>query len=209
MNLIFDIGFNEGNFTKQIKSLYPSCKIIGLDGHPIYIQKFENNKIYNVHVFNAVVSDKNLKELDFHICDSNPGINSLNSDWIQKIRHKKFFDNTIRTIKIPSVTLDYLIQKFGTPDLIKLDIEGAEFIALQGLSSKVKEITFEWSEDYFHDALKCIKKLKELGFSKFAYTEFEEDYSQNLEYKSFEELNFVYDVDVLRKNRWGMLYARS
>ena len=47
MNLIFDIGFNEGNFTREMKRLYPSSRIIGLDGHPIYLEKFNSSKIEN------------------------------------------------------------------------------------------------------------------------------------------------------------------
>lgn len=207
MNLIFDIGFNEGNFTREMKRLYPNSRIIGLDGHPIYLEKFNYNKIDNVVVYNAVVSDKYVKELDFHICDCNIGINSINPDWIEKIRHKKFFDATTRTIKIPSVTIDLLIEKFGTPDLIKLDIEGSESLALAGLSKKVGVITFEWSEDYIHDALKCINKLKQLGYTKFAFSENQEDYVQFPDYKNWEDLNFLFDVDVLRKERWGMMYV--
>jgi len=36
------------------------------------------------------------------------------------------------TLKVNVVTLDSLLMKFGAPDVIKMDVEGAEYLALQG-----------------------------------------------------------------------------
>jgi FkbM family methyltransferase len=41
-------------------------------------------------------------------------------------------DNTVKSIMINANTLDYYADKFGVPDLIKMDIEGAEALALLG-----------------------------------------------------------------------------
>ena len=213
--LVFDIGFNHGNFTSEILVKYPGTKIIGVDGHPMYTDLFRQERFPNTILLHNVVSDINDQEITFYICDSNPGINSINPEWIKAIRHSHFFEKTKREIKVKAITLDSLIERYGSPDIIKLDIEGAEAIALRGLTRKSGIITLEWSEEFFHETLTCVEHLRSLGYTLFASDSHWEganeiivEYNENLKYKSWEDLNLVDNIDPNRKARWGMLYAR-
>lgn len=161
----------------------------------------------------GVVSNVNSHDCKMTICDSNPGINSINSEWIRTIRHSHFFERTSREIAVRSYTLDALIEQYGVPDLIKLDIEGAESMALSGLSQKCGTILWEFSEEWFHDAIKCVEKLKSLGYKMFAidiHTEGDgpREYNQSLSYYSWEYLKTQIQMDPLRKKKWGMMYAK-
>ena len=53
-------------------------------------------------------------------------------------------EHEIVEIRVPCTTLDCLIEEYGRPDYIKLDIEGAELDALAGLSSRVDLISLEF-----------------------------------------------------------------
>ena len=128
--LVFDIGYNVGNFSRCILGIYPNAKIIGVDGHPTYKEMFDRNPLPNVEYVHGVVSDVYKQDVSLFICDCNPGINSINPNWIEKIRHNHYFQQTKREIKVRSTTLDKMISVYGVPDIIKLDIEGAESIAL-------------------------------------------------------------------------------
>jgi FkbM family methyltransferase len=203
--LVFDIGYNMGNFTRQVLALEPSAKIIGVEGHPMY---FELPKSSNVTLIKAVVSNKDDTEIPFFICDSNPGINSINPEWISIIRHSHFFDKTKRMVMVPSITLDRLISQYGIPDILKMDIEGAESIALEKLSHKCGLITFEWSEEFFFDAKKCIKRLQEIDYSLFSFSEQTDIFDPNRAFYSWEELKLYNDIIPERKKRWGMIYAK-
>jgi FkbM family methyltransferase len=205
--LMFDIGFNHGNFTRQFLRYYPNSKVIGVDANLPFLNLFRQHPIPNVEFIHSVVSDKNSEDVDFYVCDSNLDISSINPEFIENIRHNHFYNNGKRLVKMNSITLDFLIEKYGTPDMIKLDIEGAESLALSGLSKKVELITFEWAEDYFKNTLKCIDILKTLGFTQFANTE-QSDLLQNVEYKLWEDLGIVNDIDSTRKQRWGTIYAK-
>lgn len=205
--LIFDLGYNVGNFTQQALNLYPDAKIIGVEGHPIYLDMFRSSPIPNVELIHAVVSNEGGKEIPFYICDSNPGINSINLDWIAIIRHSHFFDKTKREIMVRAITIDSLIEKYGVPDIIKMDIEGAESIALRGLSQKCGLITFEWSEEFFKDTKICVELLKNLGYTLFAYTEENDQFSPHRYFTSWEDLNIEANIIPSRKHRWGMMYA--
>jgi len=213
--LVFDIGYNHGNFTKEILTHFKEAKVIGVDGHPMYEEAFNKSPIRNVTFIHGVVADKCTKELSFFICDSNPGLNSINQEWIETIRHNHFFKNTKREVKVRATTLDRLISVYGIPNIIKLDIEGAESMALKGLTQKCGTIILEWSEEFFHETLICVDLLKNLGYNLFAsHSNWEgindgsTEYNTNLTYKSWEELNLSNDIIPTRKLRWGMLYAK-
>ena len=213
--LVFDIGYNVGNFTKYILGIYPDAKIIGVDGHPTYKEMFDRNPLRSVEYVHGVVSNVCKQDVSLFICDCNPGINSINPDWIEKIRHNHYFQKTKREIKVRSTTLDKMISVYGIPDIIKLDIEGAESIALSGLSQKCGTILLEWSEEFFQDTIKCVEILKKLGYSMFSNdshwegtNETIQEFNPALEYKSWEDLIKDENIEPERKTRWGMLYAK-
>jgi FkbM family methyltransferase len=205
--LLFDIGFNHGRFTLDFFKNYSNSKSIGVDGNPFWIEHFNRNPLQNTEILNYIISDKNNEKIEFFMCDENRDINSINPEWIERIRHKHFYDRSKKSIFVNSITLDHMISLYGKPDLIKLDIEGSESLALKGLSQKVDLIIFEWSEDYFEDTIKCIDILKNLGFTKFGNSE-QTDYLQNVDFKTWEDLGIFLDIDPKRKVRWGTMYAK-
>lgn len=215
--LIFDIGFNKGDFSKEILQQYPNAKIIGVDGHPYYEELFLANPIPQVHFVSGIVSDIDSHSVPFFICDSNPDINSINKKWMNCIRHKHFFDNTMSEINVRSYTIDSLMQEYGTPDVIKLDIEGAELSAIKGMKRKNNTILFEWCEEYFEDVLVCIEHLQRLGYTKFSIDSRLEGssnlndrfYRLDLDYSDWDSALSQYDIVPERKKRWGMIYAKS
>ena len=206
--LIFDLGYNHGNITRQMLCFYPEARIIGVEGHPMYHDLFRASPISNVELIQAVVSDEDGKDVPFYICDSNPGINSINPEWITAIRHRNFFERTKRMVLVKSITIDGMISRYGVPDIIKMDIEGAESKALRGLSRKCGLVTFEWSEDFFGDSEICVDLLKKLGYEKFAFTEESDQFNPNLDFDAWENLKLKDDIDPKREKRWGMIYAK-
>jgi len=207
--LVFDLGYNMGNFTKQILSLYPDAKIIGIDGHPDYQKFFNANPIPNVTYLHGLISNQCTDGIPFYICDSNPGINSINPNWIKTIRHSHFFEKTKRTVMEKSITIDRLIELYGIPDILKMDIEGSEAIALQGLTQKCGLVIFEWSEEFFYGATECVKRLKELGYNLFSYTEESDQFNPDLPFLSWENLKLFENIVPERMQRWGMIYTKS
>ena len=215
MNLFFDIGFHRGAVSYELRLLYPRLNIVGVEGHPDLVANFyEHNKNSGVILLNNVVSDKDDVLTEFTICDINPGINSINNEWIKTIRHSHFFDKSKRIIQVKSVTLDSLISKYGIPDLIKMDIEGAEHMALMGLTTKVPMVMFEWSEEWFSNTLLCVERLHELGFTEFASDSRWEnipsskpEFAKDLEFAPWSKFDKS-NINPKRKLRWGMVYAR-
>ena len=64
-------------------------------------------------------------------------------------------------------TLDVLIARYGSPAFIKLDVEGFEAEALQGLSQAAPALSFEFTTIQREVALACIERCSALGYISF------------------------------------------
>jgi hypothetical protein len=69
--------------------------------------------------------------------------------------------------QVPVTTLDALIGQHGEPTFIKIDVEGFEEEALQGLTRAVKALSFEFTTIQRDVALACLARCAALGYMKF------------------------------------------
>jgi FkbM family methyltransferase len=93
---------------------------------------------------------------------SSPGscYNSLNSDWCEP----GVSVNQRSIAEVSVTTLDELIRLYSRPDYLKIDIEGFEWPAIQGLSQKIPIISFEANLPQFRkETLLVLNRLIELG----------------------------------------------
>jgi FkbM family methyltransferase len=200
--IAFDIGCNEGIITQDFLKNYDLVVSVDADSAMCNMvkRKYECNKL---RVHNNIVSDSVGEMLDFYISPMNT-ISTVEKKWIKEGRFAgKYIWN--ETIKVETITLDKLIQMYGIPDIIKIDVEGHELKVLKGLGKPVKKIYFEWSEEFFDDTLKCVEHLKNIGFSKFGFTY--ADRGNPEVYGKWENLTIHEDIVTDRKVKWGNIWA--
>lgn len=142
--LCFDVGANRGDFT--VAALAQGYTVIALEPAPRVFAELVGNFVYNPNVtpLKYAVSGSDYQAIEFFEAEED-GLSTINLDWLTK-ESMPYAGKPYRTVKATTITLDTLAQIYGTPDLIKIDVEGAEWHVFKGLSSKMGTIAFEWTD---------------------------------------------------------------
>src|SRR5690606_21613639 len=109
--------------------------------------KYRFGKDKNVTIVNKGISDEN-GTLKIYITASRSGLNTLNPRWVDSLADEK--DNRWhkkhkfeKSYDVQVITLEDLIQEFGVPYYVKIDVEGFELNVIKGLKSVPHFISFE------------------------------------------------------------------
>jgi FkbM family methyltransferase len=175
MNLIFDIGYNVGEFSQTCFDKYPNCKVIAVEANPsLYENSNKNNQNNNLILLNYLVSNKDNEKLDFFVSPYATGVSTASLEFMENSRFTKGSKNLPEKsikwadpIKINTITIDTLINKYGVPDLIKIDVEGYEYNVLLGLTKKINDICFEWHEEEYQNLCMILDHLENIGYKEF------------------------------------------
>ena len=168
-DLCFDIGANIGNRVGIFLSL--GARVVALEPQPdcVEILKRKYGKKEQVTVL-PFAAGQNEGESDMYVSNSTT-ISSMSRSWIDAVKQNRFKDLAWnKTIKVKVTTLDALINKFGCPKFIKIDVEGYEENVVYGLSSKVKAMSLEFTPEYNESTIQAIEHLSKLAACEFNFS---------------------------------------
>jgi FkbM family methyltransferase len=166
-DLVFDIGANLGLHVKAFRSL--NCRVIAVEPQRLCVaalrRAFRNQGITIVPA--AVAESSGTARLN--VCGDLHKIASLSRSWIEATQQSGRFRDLqwVESERVETTTLDSLIKQYGTPSFIKIDIEGHELAALNGLSAPIAALCFEFTPEAIGTAAGCIRRLQTLG--RFEY----------------------------------------
>lgn len=156
--VIYDCGANIGTSCIYFGKNYPSAKIKAFEPDPnianILLANLKENNIKNVEVFNKAV----------WINDDGVNLSLDGADGAS-------IASTGNSVKVPSIRLRELIDKESRVDLLKIDIEGAEYDVLKDCRNSltnVRNIFIEY-HSFMHNDQKLSEILKILEENKFRY----------------------------------------
>jgi FkbM family methyltransferase len=207
--MYFDIGANIGKWTQSNDN--GITKIIAIEASPNTFNKLTNN-------INEINS-KNLLCLNYAVCNnSNNPINfyhsnadtlsTLNKEWLSNSKSRFYNYDTYNEITVNTITIDNLIEMYGMPDLIKIDVEGGEYECIKSLSKKTPLLCFEWASEMNDITFLCLEHLKTIGYTQFNlqfqdnYTYRPNTYEDTIETLT-EKLN-----NTTAKVEWGMIWCK-
>jgi FkbM family methyltransferase len=139
-SVVADVGANFGNYTKNIAL---QCKVDTVYAFEAdkenFNQLYQNiSELKNVKIINVALSD-HVGEVEVFEGNGTPetcnimGINSLQKNYILKDKVR---------CKVPCATLDFVFkEKIKEPiNFIKIDVEGAELMVLDGCKRIIKDL---------------------------------------------------------------------
>ena len=142
-------------------------KVIALEPAHVYVDLVKNF-IYNPKVvpLKYAVSDKDYQQVEFYEAQED-GLSTLNKDWLTS-PDMPYNGKAYRSISATTITLDTLVNIYGEPDLIKIDVEGAEWSVFRGMSKKYGVVAFEWTDVTIVEHCSQLKYLESLGYTEVA-----------------------------------------
>jgi len=205
--LYFDIGANIGNWS--LNNLNDN-KIIAVE--PIQstfeILKSNCSSSPNIICLNYAVCDNNGNDITFYHAYEANTLSTLNLEWLTHTK-SRFYNTSYKTITCPTITIDSLINTYGVPDLIKIDVEGGEYECIKSLTQKANILCFEWATELNDISFKCLDYLFSLGYSKF-YVQFEDEHTFRPNENDYNDLDFL-KKEILKtkpKEGWGMIWCK-
>lgn len=164
--LLFDVGANRGDAT--LAGLQKGYEVIALEPAPKVYGELIKNFIYNPRVtaLRYAVSDKDYQTIEFYECVED-GLSTTNKEWLTN-ETMPYAGKGFRTIQATTITIDTLADKYGAPDLIKIDVEGGEWAVLHGMKRKYGVVAMEWTFETLLEHEKQMDYMYELGYREVA-----------------------------------------
>jgi FkbM family methyltransferase len=177
--IVMDIGANIGIYTILLSHIYPKAKIIAIEASPTIFEMLRsncklNNLLFpsgsNVLLINKAISDKDDITTEFYEKHS---MSTMLKEFLTNL------SSTILTNKdqlnkklVKTETIDNLVDTIGVNEisLLKIDVEGAEVLALKGAiktltHKKIKNMVIEYHSLENYNYIVKLLEEKELGYT--------------------------------------------
>ena len=202
--MYFDIGSNIGLWA--LANIGKCDKIVSVEASPPTYQKLiDNCKHDRILLLNYAVCNNDGKDITFYHADADV-LSTINKEWLTS-ESSRFHNYTFTEMVCKTVTIDQLIAEHGTPELIKIDVEGGEYECISSLTQKVDVLCFEWASEVNDITFKCLDYLTTLGFTEF-YVQFGDEYTYRPTTYGTIDAAKVQLSNTIPKEHWGMLWCR-
>ena len=143
VKVVYDVGAHFGYSSMVLRTLFKNTKVYAFEPNEANLKAFNthlsNNNISGIAIVPVAISDFNGKSVFFANNDvqSSRSTGSFLEGTLTPLSSESYQDFVPTEVKVK--TLDAIIEeKFPAPDLIKIDVEGAENKVLRGASKLLK-----------------------------------------------------------------------
>ena len=157
-DLCFDVGANIGNRISPLLEI--GSKVVAVEPQEVCYRFLQHKFGKKIEIVPKGLGEtEGIK--DFHLSSASQ-MSSFSEEWINSVKNVRFKKyNWNKTTQVEITTLDKLIEKYGQPEFIKIDVEGYELEVLKGLSKPVNYISFEYTvPEQISRVSECIEQIE-------------------------------------------------
>ena len=170
-SLCFDIGSHAGNRIRCWRRL--GARVVALEPQPAFARllRLLYGRDPNVTLLERAVGREPARAR-LLVSERAPTVTTLSRSWIEDVRK----DPSFRRVRwsegdeVELTTLQALIDEYGLPKFVKIDVEGYEAEVLAGVSVPLPALSFEYLPAARGVALACVGRLAELGDYSFNWS---------------------------------------
>lgn len=164
-DLVFDVGAHVGDRIASFRRL--DARVIAVEPQPALARTLRllYGRDRAVAIESAAVG-RQAGSIDLKINLDNPTVSTASEAFIKAADGAQGWEGQrwSKTVRVPVLPLDALIERHGLPSFIKLDVEGFELEALAGLTQPVPALSFEFTTIQRELATAGIERCAALGF---------------------------------------------
>jgi FkbM family methyltransferase len=167
-DLIFDVGCHKGEDTDfYLKKGY---RVVAVEANPILCQQIkeqfaESLSLGKLTLVESAVA-KRTGDIKFYACEESVW-GTVVPSWKERSEH---LGRCAKALHVPGIAFSELLDKFGVPYYLKVDIEGADMFCLEGLlcqKERPRYVSIESEKGEWPKLLEEFKILCSLGYKKF------------------------------------------
>ncbi|OHY36456.1 FkbM family methyltransferase [Cylindrospermopsis raciborskii] len=168
-NLIIDVGVHQGEDTEYY--LKKGFRVVGIEANP-QIYEATKNKLQSyidngqLQLLNVAIAPQD-GEITFYTNLDKSIWGTTSSDFVVR---NEILGTKSEAITVQGARFENILQDFGIPYYLKVDIEGSDILCVQALKhfdTKPQFISIESVKTSWSSLLEEFKLLKELGYQKF------------------------------------------
>jgi len=208
-DLVFDVGGHAGNHARAFAAL--GCRVVVLEPQPDFARVLRAffHRSPQVEVIEAAAGEAPGRAW-LLLSERTPTVSTLVAAW----RDARALDPDFagvqwnRQVEVEVTTLDRVIERFGPPLFVKIDVEGSEAAVLAGLSLRVPALSFEYLPGGLDEVRACVTRLTGLGPYHFNWSAGESHQFASDHWLNGPELLATLQAHVAARRQSGDVYAR-